>query len=152
MFADDSSVSAYGNNIAAISAKLQPSIQEVTEWCSANAVLLNPEKTKSMVVATRQKHQRGIPPLRLMLNSQANKKEKKEEKKKEKRKKEEGKGFKFRAFIGHLKNDVMAMKGLGLLENNLKLSELRSCVKVGVAVLCSPTPISLMVSVDVKQH
>ena len=33
-------------------------------------MLLNPEKTKSMVVATRQKHQRGIPPLNLMLNSQ----------------------------------------------------------------------------------
>ena len=33
-------------------------------------LLLNPEKTKSMVVATRQKHHRGIPPLRLMLNSQ----------------------------------------------------------------------------------
>ncbi len=70
MFADDSSLSASGNNIAAINAKLQPSIQEVTEWCSANAMLLNPEKTKSMVVATRQKHQRGIPPLCLMLNSQ----------------------------------------------------------------------------------
>ena len=70
MFADDSSLSASGNNIAAINAKLQPSIQEVTEWCSVNAMLLNPEKTKSMAVATRQKHQRGIPPLRLMLNSQ----------------------------------------------------------------------------------
>ena len=69
MFTDDSSLSASGNNIAAINAKLQPSIQEVTEWCSANAILLNPEKTKSMVVATRQKHHRGIPPLRLMLNS-----------------------------------------------------------------------------------
>ena len=34
-------------------------------------MLLNSEKTKSMVVATRQKHQRGIPPLRFMLNSQA---------------------------------------------------------------------------------
>ena len=33
-------------------------------------MLLSPEKTKSMVVATRQKHQRGIPPLRVMLNSQ----------------------------------------------------------------------------------
>ena len=31
MFADDSSLSASGNNIAAINAKLQPSIQEVTE-------------------------------------------------------------------------------------------------------------------------
>ena len=34
-----------------------------------NAMLLNPEKTKNMVVATRQKHQRSIPPLRLILNS-----------------------------------------------------------------------------------
>ena len=31
MFADDSSISASGNNIAVINAKLQPSIQEVTE-------------------------------------------------------------------------------------------------------------------------
>ena len=67
MVADDSSLSASGNNIAAINAKLQPSIQEVTEWCSANAMLLNPEKNKSMVIATRQKHQRGLSPLRLRL-------------------------------------------------------------------------------------
>ena len=33
-------------------------------------MLLNPEKTESMVVATRQKHQLGLPPLRLMMNSQ----------------------------------------------------------------------------------
>ena len=32
------------------------------------------------------------------------------------------------------------------------LSELRSCVKVEVAVLGSPTLIILMVSVDVKQY
>jgi len=70
MFVDGSSFSASGNNIDAINAKLQPSIQEVTEWCSANAVLVNPEKTKSMIVATSQKHQRGIPPLCLTLNSQ----------------------------------------------------------------------------------
>ena len=60
MFADDSSLSAFGNNIAAVNAKLQPGIQEVTEWCSANAMLLKPEKTKSMVVATREKHQQQI--------------------------------------------------------------------------------------------
>ena len=46
MFADDSSLSVSGNNIAAINAKLQPGIQEVTEWCSANAMLLNPEEKK----------------------------------------------------------------------------------------------------------
>ena len=70
MFADDSSLSASGNNTDAINATLQRSIQEVTEWYSANAMLLIPEKTKSMVAVTRQKHQRGLPPLRLMLNSQ----------------------------------------------------------------------------------
>ena len=59
MFEDDSSLSASGNNTAAINAKLQPSLQEVTEWCSENAMLLNPEK-----------HQRGLPPLGLMLNLQ----------------------------------------------------------------------------------
>ena len=32
------------------------------------------------------------------------------------------------------------------------LSELRSCVKVEVAVLDSPPLVSLMVSVDVRQH
>ena len=36
--------------------------------------------------------------------------------------------------------------------NLLPLSELRSCVKVEVAVLCSPSLIVLVVSVDVKQH
>ena len=70
MLADDSSLSASGNNIAAINTKLQISIQEVTEWRFANALLLNPEKTKSMAVATRQKHQCGLPHLRLILNSQ----------------------------------------------------------------------------------
>ena len=70
MFADDSSLPASGNNTAAINFKLHPSIQEVSEWCSANAVFLSPEKTKSMVVATHQKLRRGIPPLCLMLNSQ----------------------------------------------------------------------------------
>ena len=37
-------------------------------------------------------------------------------------------------------------------EVSLTLSKLRSCVKVEVAVLGSPSLISLTVSVDVKQH
>ena len=35
---------------------------------------------------------------------------------------------------------------------NYRISELRSCVKVEVAVLGSPSIISLMVYVDIKQH
>ena len=38
------------------------------------------------------------------------------------------------------------------LNLNWSTSELRSCVKVEVAVLDSPSLIVLMVSVDVKQH
>ena len=35
---------------------------------------------------------------------------------------------------------------------NSSISEIRSCVKVEMAILGSPSPIILMVSVDVKQH
>lgn len=70
MFADDSSLTAAGENVAAITTKLQPSVQEVSDWCSANAMLLNPRKTKSMVITTRQKHQRVLPSLDLLLSSQ----------------------------------------------------------------------------------
>ena len=38
------------------------------------------------------------------------------------------------------------------LRNNIRDLELRSCVKAEVAVLGSPSRISRMVSVDVKQH
>ena len=38
------------------------------------------------------------------------------------------------------------------MKEDAKLSVLRSCVKVEVAVLGSPSLISLMVSVDVKHH
>ena len=34
-------------------------------------VSLNPEETKSMVITTRQEHQRGVPPLSLLLKSPA---------------------------------------------------------------------------------
>ena len=40
----------------------------------------------------------------------------------------------------------------GLFDSITFLSEVRSCVKVEVAVLGSPSLIVLMVSVDVKQH
>ena len=34
-------------------------------------MLLNPGETKSMVITTRQKHQSGVPPLNVLLKSQA---------------------------------------------------------------------------------
>ena len=46
---------------------------------------------------------------------------------------------------------ILSLAATVALCNGL-LPELRSCVKVEVAVLGSPSLISLMVSVDVKQH
>ena len=39
-----------------------------------------------------------------------------------------------------------------IIQNSTGYSELRSCVKAEVAVLGSPSLISLMVSVDIKHH
>ena len=44
---------------------LQDSITDITNWCHNNKMALNPKKSKSMVVATRQKHQ--LQPLSLTL-------------------------------------------------------------------------------------
>ena len=47
----------------------QSTINHLKSW-SLSLSLLNTDKTKSMVVATHQKRQCGIPPLHLVLNSQ----------------------------------------------------------------------------------
>ena len=47
---------------------------------------------------------------------------------------------------------VGSFKYLGLFDSITLLSEVRSCVKVEVAVLGSPSLIVLTVSVNVKQH
>ena len=44
MFANESSLTAAGKCVVAINAKLQMCLQEVSNWCSANMKLLNPEK------------------------------------------------------------------------------------------------------------
>ena len=43
MFADDSSLATAGKSVAAINTKLQKCLQEVSDWCSANMMLFNPE-------------------------------------------------------------------------------------------------------------
>ena len=44
MFADDSSLTAAGKSVAAINTKLNTCLQEVSDRCSVNMMLLNPEK------------------------------------------------------------------------------------------------------------
>ena len=57
MFADDASLNASDKNTDTVRNELQKSINEVSDWCDKNAMILHPAKTKSMLLATRQKHQ-----------------------------------------------------------------------------------------------
>ena len=66
LFADDSSLDTSGKTVKEIEVTLQKSLNEVSGWCKNNLMRLHPEKTKCMVIATGQKHQRS--PLRLKLD------------------------------------------------------------------------------------
>ena len=46
----------------------QDSLDQVSNWCDNNHMVINPIKTKSMTIATRQKHQLSPLPLDLVLN------------------------------------------------------------------------------------
>jgi len=67
-FADDSSLHTSGKSIESIQSSLQTSMTEVKDWCSVNCMVIHPTKTKSMVVTTRQKHQREPLTLKLYLD------------------------------------------------------------------------------------
>ena len=47
---------------------MQDSLDQVSNWCDNNHMVINPIKTKSMIIATRQKHQLSPLPLDLVLN------------------------------------------------------------------------------------
>ena len=66
MFADDTTLNASHTSVVSVQEALQTSIYEVCEWYSKNAMVLHPTKTKSMLLATKQKHQ--LRPLTLNLN------------------------------------------------------------------------------------
>ena len=66
LFADDSSLDTSGKTVKEIEVTLQKSLDDVSGWRKNNLMCLHPEKTKCMVIATRQKHQRS--PLRLKLD------------------------------------------------------------------------------------
>lgn len=70
LFADDCSLITEGTDISHINRTLQISLSEILNWCSHNQMVLNPEKTKCMVVTTRQKHQIQKLSLDLVLQNQ----------------------------------------------------------------------------------
>lgn len=58
LFADDSTLHSSNSDIQHIRNVLQESITNISDWCHANRMALHPKKTKSMLITTRQKHQR----------------------------------------------------------------------------------------------
>ena len=66
LFADDSSMHASSKSIDHLNSSLQNGLNDANTWCSKNSMSIHPEKTKSMIVTTRQKHQRA--PLQLSLS------------------------------------------------------------------------------------
>ena len=68
MLADDTTLHTSGKDIMQIRSKMQHSLDQVSNWCDNNHMVINPIKTKSMTIATRQKHQLSPLPLDLVLN------------------------------------------------------------------------------------
>ena len=56
LFADDTSLNTSYKDTDTVRNELQRSINEASDWCDNNAIL-HPAKTKSMLLASRQKHQ-----------------------------------------------------------------------------------------------
>ena len=66
MFADDTSLNTFDKDTDTVQNELQRSINEASDWCDNNAMILHSAKTKSMLLTTRQKHQ--LRPLHLNLS------------------------------------------------------------------------------------
>ena len=68
MFADDNSLHTSANDISTVQNTLQESLNDVSQWCEVNRMVLHPQKTKSMTITTRQKRQRNDLRLSLYLD------------------------------------------------------------------------------------
>ena len=66
IFADDNSIHTHDKNLDVINTNLQEGLNRINDWCIRNKMMLNPAKTKAMILATRQKHQ--LKPLCLNLS------------------------------------------------------------------------------------
>ena len=66
MFADDTSLNTSDKDTYTVQNELPRSINEASDWCDINVMILHPAKTKSMLLTTRQKHQ--LRPLLLNLS------------------------------------------------------------------------------------
>ena len=67
LFADDASLHTAHTQIVNIQNTLQDSINKASVWCEQNSMVIHPDKTKCMIITTRQKHQLTHPSLHLKL-------------------------------------------------------------------------------------
>ena len=58
MFADDTCVHVFDDDYESVFLKLQESANDVFQWATDNVMQIHPDKTKFMIITTRQKHQR----------------------------------------------------------------------------------------------
>ena len=70
MLADDTTLHTTGRSVVQIQKTLQLCLDRISVWCNVNHMLINPVKTKSMIISTRQKHQLSGLSLRLSLDGQ----------------------------------------------------------------------------------
>ena len=66
IFADDTTLHSSAADVSNVQHSLQCSLNDVSKWCSLNQMILHPQKTKCMIITSRQKHQ--LHPLNLNLS------------------------------------------------------------------------------------
>ena len=70
MLTDYITLQTTGKSIVQIKEMLQLCFGRISVWCNTNHMLINPVKTKTMVITTRQKYQLSDLSLRLSLDGQ----------------------------------------------------------------------------------
>ena len=68
MLAHDTKLYTAGKDIMQIRSNMQDSLDQVSNWCDNNHMVIDPTTTKSLTIATIQKHQLSSLPLDLVLN------------------------------------------------------------------------------------
>lgn len=55
MYADDTTFYMTGKNINNLSVKLSDDLKEIHEWCNDNKMVINVDKTKTMIISSQQR-------------------------------------------------------------------------------------------------
>ena len=69
LFPDDATLYSSSKKASIIEASLQNSLAITSDWCKNNRMILHPDKTKCMIIASRQKHQRDDVRLNLFIQN-----------------------------------------------------------------------------------